>query len=215
MLSKRYKQTEVDRTTWLLVSSGTPLSTSSDTHQVFDIRKETYIDRWSRDLGNLLLASNGDNWIPQNCWCLEGCFSVISTFLELAMMKIQLIFTELLTTCTLSIHKRVKRKRSDSVLWQKPLSLTEKSKKQRDIITKRHQNFDYITIADRLRTVSWSNSSHSTGVIKPVYECSTFLLTATAVQSKGHTFKNLTLCRLRTNSQPKRRGHENVVHNHI
>ena len=53
------------------------------------------------------------------------------------------------------------------------------------------KNFDYTTIADRLRTVSWSNSSHPTGVVKPVYERSTFPLTATAVQSKGHTFKNL------------------------
>ena len=43
------------------------------------------------------------------------------------------------------------------------------------------QNFDYTTIADRLRTVSWSNSSHPTGVVKPVYESSTFPLIATAV----------------------------------
>ena len=34
MLSKRYKSTEVDRRTWLHVPSGTPWSTSSDTHQV-------------------------------------------------------------------------------------------------------------------------------------------------------------------------------------
>ena len=59
-------------------------------------------------------------------------------------------------------------------------TLTEKSKKQRDNIKKRHQNFDYTTIADR-RTVSWSNSSHSTGVDKLVYERSTFPLTTTAV----------------------------------
>ena len=35
---------------------------------------------------------------------------------------------------------------------------------------KRNQNFGYTTIADRLRTVSWSNSSYLTGVVKPVYE---------------------------------------------
>ena len=46
---------------------------------------------------------------------------------------------------------------------------------------KRHQNFDYTTIADRLRTVSWSNSSHPTGVVKPVYERSTFQITAKVV----------------------------------
>ena len=43
------------------------------------------------------------------------------------------------------------------------------------------KNFDYTTIADRLRTVSWSNSSHPTGVVKPVYERSTFPPTAKVV----------------------------------
>ena len=46
---------------------------------------------------------------------------------------------------------------------------------------KRHQNFDYITIANRLRTVSWSNDSTLTVVVKTVYVISTFPLTATAV----------------------------------
>ena len=41
MLFKRYESTEVDRRTWLHVPSGTPWSTSSDTHQVVEIRKET------------------------------------------------------------------------------------------------------------------------------------------------------------------------------
>ena len=43
------------------------------------------------------------------------------------------------------------------------------------------KNFDYTTIADRLRTVSWSNDSHPTGVVKPVYGIPTFPLTAKAV----------------------------------
>ena len=34
---KRYKSTEVDRTTWLHVPSGTHWSNSSDTHQVVEI----------------------------------------------------------------------------------------------------------------------------------------------------------------------------------
>ena len=63
---------------------------------------------------------------------------------------------------------------------------TEKSKKHRDNIKNATKNFDYTTIADRLRTVSWSNSSHSTGVVKPVYEHSTFPLTATF----DHTNRN-------------------------
>ena len=43
------------------------------------------------------------------------------------------------------------------------------------------KNFDYITIADRLRTVSWNNNSHQTSVVKPVYGYQTFPLTAIAV----------------------------------
>ena len=54
---------------------------------------------------------------------------------------------------------------------------TEKSKKQRD----NTKNFDYTTITDRLRTVSWSDNRHRTGAVKPVYECPTFPLTATAM----------------------------------
>ena len=70
-------------------------------------------------------------------------------------------------------------------LWLSPMTKaptqTEKSKKQRDNIKNATKNFDYITIAEWLRTVSWSNSSHQTGVVKPVYERSTFPLTATAM----------------------------------
>ena len=40
MLSKRYKSTEVDRRTWLNLPSGTPWSTSSDTRQVVEIKKD-------------------------------------------------------------------------------------------------------------------------------------------------------------------------------
>ena len=38
---KCYESTEVDRRTWLHVPSGTHWSTSSDTHQVVEIWKET------------------------------------------------------------------------------------------------------------------------------------------------------------------------------
>ena len=38
---KRYESTEVDHRTWLHVLSGTLWSTSSDTHQVVEIQKET------------------------------------------------------------------------------------------------------------------------------------------------------------------------------
>ena len=47
MLSKRYESTEVDRRTWLHVPSGTPWSTSSDTHQVVEIQIETSIKTYT------------------------------------------------------------------------------------------------------------------------------------------------------------------------
>ena len=39
IVSKRYESTEVDRRTWLHMPSGTPWSTSSDTHQ--EVEKTT------------------------------------------------------------------------------------------------------------------------------------------------------------------------------
>ena len=69
-------------------------------------------------------------------------------------------------------------------IWLSPMTKTpiptenSKTKGQHKNATK---NFEYTTIADRLRTVSWSNDSHPTGVVKPVYVYPTFPLTAKAV----------------------------------
>ena len=41
MLSKRYELNEVDRRLWLHVPTWTRWSTSSDTHQIGEIQKET------------------------------------------------------------------------------------------------------------------------------------------------------------------------------
>ena len=57
----------------------------------------------------------------------------------------------------------------------------QKAKWQYENATK---NFEYTGIADRLRTVSWSNDSHPTGVVKPVYGIPTFPRTAKAVYQK-------------------------------
>ena len=66
----------------------------------------------------------------------------------------------LYSACSLQVQKEE--------IWLSPVTEThtptEQSKKQRDEI-KHHQNFDYTTIADRLRTVNWSSSSHPTSVI--------------------------------------------------
>ena len=40
-------------------------------------------------------------------------------------------------------------------------------------------------------TAEVTDNTHAIGVVTPVYERSTFPLTATAPQSKGHTFKKL------------------------
>ena len=46
---------------------------------------------------------------------------------------------------------------------------TEMSKGQSDNTHNATKKFDYIAIADRLRTVSWSNYSHPTVVVNLVY----------------------------------------------
>ena len=74
-----------------------------------------------------------------------------------------------------SDNKR-KRKRSDSVLWQKPLHRKKNPKKTTWQHKNATKNIDYTTIADRLRAVSWGNDSHQTGVVKPVYGIQTFPL---------------------------------------
>ena len=84
-----------------------------------------------------------------------------------------------------------KGKRSDTAIWQIPLNDWQ------CIYVKWHKDatntFDYActTITDRLRTVSWSNNSHPTGVVNLRFKGPTFPLPLMAVQSKGQTFKNL------------------------
>ena len=54
-------------------------------------------------------------------------------------------------------------------------------KESQETTQRRQQKIVYTTIADRLRTVSWSKNCHSghpTGVVKPVNGIPTFPLTA-------------------------------------
>ena len=57
-------------------------------------------------------------------------------------------------------------------IWLSPMTkktLHPQKNPESNVATqKRHQNFDYTTISDRLRTISWSNNSNPTGVVKPV-----------------------------------------------
>ena len=90
------------------------------------------------------------------------------------------------------IHR--KRKRYDK-------SPNTNSKFQQSKVTtqKYHQTIDYITIADRLRTVSWSNNSHPTGVVKPVSVIRTLPLTAKVVWTQIK--KNVNNPSLKTENQ--------------
>ena len=67
-------------------------------------------------------------------------------------------------------------------LMTKSLTRTEYSQKQSDNTKTPPKTSITQTIADRLNMVSWSNDSHSTAVVKPVYGIPTFPLTAKDVK---------------------------------
>ena len=69
---------------------------------------------------------------------------------------------------------------------RKVLTHTENSKKQSD----NSKTTPKTLITQRLRTINWSDDSHQTDVVKPIYGTSTFQLNAKAVESKGHTYKD-------------------------
>ena len=66
-----------------------------------------------------------------------------------------------------------KRKRSDSVLWQKPLHQQKCRQGKVTTQTTPQKKFDNTAIADRLRTVSWSNYGQPTDVVNR-FTCPTF-----------------------------------------
>ena len=61
----------------------------------------------------------------------------------------------------------IKEKKEE--IWLSPMTKaptpTEMSKGQSDNTNNATKKFDYTAVADRLRTVSWSNYSHPTGVV--------------------------------------------------
>ena len=67
-----------------------------------------------------------------------------------------------------SIFFKRKRKRSDPVLWRKPLHQQKCQKGKVTTQTIQQKKFDYTAVADRLRTVSWSNYGRPTGVVNLV-----------------------------------------------
>ena len=72
-------------------------------------------------------------------------------------------------------NAKCKKKRSDPVLSQNPQYHQKMKVKRKHIdVTK---TFDYKTIADRLRAVSWSSYCYPTSVVTPVYGIPIFPLT--------------------------------------
>ena len=78
---------------------------------------------------------------------------------------------------------------------QKTLHPKKNPKNKLTTTQKRHQNFDFTTIADRLRTVSLSNDSHQTDVVKsvnrmdpnlPTHHNSFFLHSPQQLFNRGH-----------------------------
>ena len=69
--------------------------------------------------------------------------------------------------CTGLVSSEFKMKKEEILLspMTKALTPTEKSKKQRDNTKTPPKTSEYTTIADQLRTVSWGNDSHPTGVV--------------------------------------------------
>ena len=60
-------------------------------------------------------------------------------------------------------------KKKKEEIWLSPMTKaptpTEMSKGQSDNTNNATKKFDYTAVADRLRTVNWSNYSHPTGVV--------------------------------------------------
>ena len=49
-------------------------------------------------------------------------------------------------------------------IWLSPMTIPYTHRKPQKAM-KQHKNFDYTTIANRFRTVSWSNDSYQTGTV--------------------------------------------------
>ena len=77
--------------------------------------------------------------------------------------------------------KLFRKNESDQIQSYNKSPYTHRQFQKESDNTKRHQNINYRIIADRLRTVSLSSGSHTTGVVEPVYGIQTFKSTYKAV----------------------------------
>ena len=71
------------------------------------------------------------------------------------------------------VWKRAQLQEEKQEIWLSPKTKAptpiEMSKEQSDNTNNATKKFDYTAVADRLRTVSWDNYGHPTGVVNLVY----------------------------------------------
>ena len=94
-------------------------------------------------------------------------------------------------------------------IWLSPMTKTptpaEMSIGQSDNTNNATQKFDYIVVADRLRTVSWSKFGHPTSVVNHVYGPNLSIPRNSRVIKRTHVLKickQTSLYRQQTNSHP-------------
>ena len=87
---KRYESTEVDRRTWLHVSSGTHWSTSSDTHQVVEIYRDFYLDVYA--ILNMYKRKPDIISIPTLILKFHFCYRYAETFLRYVIVVSYMYF---------------------------------------------------------------------------------------------------------------------------
>ena len=105
--------------------------------------------------------------VPSPILGLASAPIVETKFLELAMSLLDFSPRIPLGIFSILLCKQDKEKKEE--IWLSPMTKphtpTEMSKGQSDNINNATKKFDYTAVADRLRTVSWSNYSHPTGVV--------------------------------------------------
>ena len=91
------------------------------------------------------------------------------------------------------VQLEIKEKREEiwlSLMTKAP-TLTETSKGQSDNANNATKRLDYTAVADRLRTVSWGNYGHQTGVVNLVYGPNLPTPRNSRVIKRTHVYKNL------------------------
>ena len=108
--------------------------------------------------------------IVSSWWIIGRATCAFNFLLFLNVIRATKFFIKILLKlghCTYRFESKSKRLRDVTRFYDKR-PYTNKNPKRKATTLKRHQNFDYTTIADRLSTVSLSNDSYPTGVIKQV-----------------------------------------------